>query len=175
MKRTALVVLPALIMIVLVSAAGWAQEDGQPRGVFSLQAGGALVAPAGLELEFLLGSVGLSLETRLGAGKSGVDWSGAVEPGINLRFYFGGIDRSLFLFTGAGFLSLWQLSPFGLEQGIVKPRAGLGYSWLLGEQERWRLLLEVGTAWLQEVIEGDLYDIQFPLVPHLLVGFGRKF
>jgi hypothetical protein len=104
-----------------------------------------------------------------------VDWSGALEPGINLRFYFGGIDRSLFLFTGAGFLFLWQFSPFGLEQGIVKPRVGLGYAWLLGEQERWRLGLEIGTAWLQEVIQGDLYDIHFPLVPHLLLVFGRTY
>ena len=175
MKRTTLMAFPVLIMIVFVAAAGWAQEDGQPRGVFSLQAGGALAAPAGLEIEFLLGSVGLSVETRLLAWTDGVDWSGAVEPGINLRFYFGGFDRSLFLFTGAGFLSLWQFSPFGMDQGIVITRVGLGYPWLLGEQQRWRLLVEVGTAWLQEVVEGELYDIHFPLVPHLLLVFGRTY
>jgi len=171
MKRTALLA----VLVLLVVRAGWAQEAEQRKGAVSLQAGGCLVAPVGVELEFLLGSVGLSLETRLFALKPGGDWSGVMEPGFNLRFYFRGADGSLFFFTGVGFLSLWQLSPFSLDQGIVKPRAGFGYNWLLGEEDRWRFGLEIGAAWLQEVIRGDLYDIQFPLVPHLMLAFGRTF
>ncbi len=171
MKQTALMA----ALVLLVVGAGWAQETKPLRGAFSLQGGGSLVAPVGVELEFLRGPVGLTLETRLLVLKLGGDWSGTLEPGIDLRFYFSGLDGSLFFFTGASFLSLWRLSPFVLDQGIVKPRTGLGYNWLLGKENRWRVGLEIGAAWLQEVIEGDLYDIHFPLVPHVLLAFGRTF
>lgn len=171
MKRTALVA----VLVLLVVGAGWAQEAEPRRGAVSLQAGGSLVAPVGVELEFLLGSVGLSVETRLLVLKLGGEWSGTLEPGFNLRFYFSGVDGSLFFFTGAGFLSIWQLNPFSLNQGIVKPRAGFGYNWLLGKDDSWRFGLEIGAAWLQEVIPGDLYDILFPLVPHVMLAFGRMF
>jgi hypothetical protein len=171
MKRMAL----ASVLLLLVLGTVWTQEAQQPRGAFSLQAGGSLVAPAGVELEFLLGSIGLSLETRLLVWKLGGEWSGTVEPGVDLRFYFNAVERSLFFFTGAGFLTLWRFTPFALNQGIVKPRAGFGYNWLLGKDKGLRFGLEIGVAWLQELIEGDLYDIQFPVVPHLLLVFGRTF
>ena len=87
-------------------------------------------------------------------------------------------NSSLFFFLGADFLMVWDLEPFVLEQGIVKPRAGLGYQRLLGSSNRWRLGLEIGAAWLQEVVEGDqgdLYDPVFPLMPHVLLVLGRAF
>jgi hypothetical protein len=171
MKQTAL----AVFLVLLVVGALWAQEAEPKRGAFSLQGGGSLVAPVGIELEFFAGRVGMSLETRLLVLKLDDDLSGALEPGVNIRFYLAGPDSSLFLFTGAGFLSLWNLSPFALEQGIVKPRAGFGYNWLPGERDRWRLGLEFGVAWLQEVIEGELSDIVFPLVPHCMLVLGRVF
>jgi len=163
------------VLALLVVGTVLAQEAGPPRGAFSIQGGGSLVAPVGVELEFLRGSVGVTLETRLLVLKLGGDWSGTLEPGIDLRFYFSGLDGSLFCFAGASFLSLWRLSPFALDQGILKPRTGLGYNWLLGKEDSWRVGLEIGAAWLQEVIPGDLYDIHFPLVPHVLLAFGRMF
>jgi hypothetical protein len=171
MKRMALVT----VLLLLALGSGWTQEANSQRGAVSLQVGGSLVAPAGVELEFLLGSVGLSVETRLLVWKLSGDWSGILEPGLNLRFYAGGPDGSLFFFAGVSFLTFWPFSPFSLEQGIVKPRAGLGYNWLLGAEDRWRVGLEVGAAWLQELIEGDAYDISFPLVPHALLILGRTF
>jgi hypothetical protein len=171
MKRTAL----AAVLVLLALVPGWTQEAPQQRGAVSLQAGGSLVAPVGVELEFLLGSVGLSVETRLLVWKLGGDWSGVLEPGLNLRFYAGGPDGNLFFFAGAGFLTLFEFSPFALEQGIAKARAGLGYNWLLGAGGRWRIGLEIGAAWLQELIDGDAYDISFPLVPHALLILGRTF
>jgi opacity protein-like surface antigen len=171
MKRTVLVVVLAL----MIAATSSAQKVEPVKGIISLQGAGYRVAPVGVELEFLLGSVGLSVESRLFVLKSGGDWVGALEPGINLRYYFGDVDGSLFLFTGLSFLSLWQFSPFSLDQGILKPRAGLGYNWLLGEQNSWRLGLEVGTSWLQELVQGDRYDILFPLVPHILLLLGKTF
>jgi len=171
MKRTAFVV----VLVLLVVGAASAQEAEPARGALSLQGGGSLVAPVGIELEFLTGSVGLSLETRLLVWKLGGDWSGTLEPGINLRFYFSGVDRSLFFFAGVSFLSLWTLSPFSLGQGILKPRTGFGYNWLLGAEDSWRLGLEIGVSTLQELIEGDLYDIMLPVVPHAMLLFGRTF
>jgi hypothetical protein len=171
MKRCVLV----LLLAILIVGFAWTEEGDQTRGAVSLQGGGSLVAPLGIELEYFLGAVGLSVETRLMVLKLGGEWSGSLEPGIALRFYFGGVDGSLFFFTGVDFLSLWQLNPFSPNQGIVKPRAGFGYNWLPGEEDKWRFGFEIGAAWLQEVIEGDLYDIQFPLVPHLLVAMGRTF
>jgi hypothetical protein len=119
--------------------------------------------------------VGLNLETRLLVWKLDDEWSGTVEPGFNLRYYFGGIDGNLFIFAGAGFLTIWQFTPFALEQGIFKPRAGLGYNWLLGDSDRWRLGLEIGVTWLLELIEGDVYALRFPVVPHILLVLGRMF
>jgi hypothetical protein len=171
MKRSVLV----LLMVILIVGIVWTEEGDRPKGALSLQAGGSLVAPFGVELEFLQGAVGLSLETRLLVLKMSGDWVGTLEPGLNLRYYFGGMDRSLFAFTGVSFLSLWRLSSFTLNQGILKPRAGLGYNWLLGNNDGWRLGLEIGAAWLQEILEGDLYDIRFPLVPHVMLVFGRMF
>ena len=167
MKRTALVV----VLVLLIVGTAFAQQPA--KGVLSLQGGGSLVAPVGVELEFLLGSVGFSVESRLLVLKLRGDWIGTLEPGINLRYYFGDVDGSLFVFTGVSFLSLWQFSPFSLDQGILKPRAGLGYNWLLGKENTWRLGLEVGAVWLQELIQGDSYDILFPLVPHILLVFGK--
>ena len=171
MKRFVLVMLLAILFV------GMAWTDSPPvlKGAVSLQGGGSLVAPAGVELEFLAGTVGLSLETRLLVWKLGGDWSGTLEPGINLRFYFSGVDRSLFFFAGVSFLSLWTLSPFSLGQGILKPRTGFGYNWLLGAEDSWRLGLEIGVSTLQELIEGDLYDIMLPVVPHAMLLFGRTF
>ena len=160
------------VIEVLVTRDGRTVEQAK---TVSLQAGGSLVAPLGVELEFLRGVIGLGLETRLLVLKLRGEWAGTLEPGINLRFYFSGVDGSLFLFTGVSFLSLWPLSSFSLDQGILKPRAGLGYTWLPGEDDRWRIGLEIGVVWLQEIIEGDLYDIQFPLVPHLMLALGRTF
>jgi hypothetical protein len=171
MKRIVVVLLLAILFVGM----GWTDGPPVPKGAVALQAGGSLVAPAGVELEFLAGPVGFSLETRLLVWKLGGEWSGVLEPGINLRFYFGGFDRSLFFFAGVSFLSLWTLSPFSMDQGILKPRTGFGYNWLLGAEDSWRLGLEVGTAWLQELIEGDLYDIMFPVVPHAMLLFGRTF
>jgi hypothetical protein len=171
MKRTAL----AIFLVLVIVGTGWAQESEPTKGAFSLQGGGSRIAPVGVELEFLVGRVGLSLETRLLVLNLDDNLSGTLEPGINLRFYLVGTDGSLFLFTGAGFLSIWQLSPFSLDQGIVKPRAGFGYNWLLGSEDNWRIGLEIGVAWLQEVIEGDLYDILFPLMPHFMLVLGRTF
>ena len=145
------------------------------KGAVSLQGGGCLAAPVGVELEFLLGSVGFSVESRLFVLKSGGDWVGTLEPGIALRYYFGDVDGSLFLFAGVSFLSLWQFSPFSLDQGILKPRAGFGYNWLLGERNTWRLGLELGASWLQELVQGDSYDVLFPLVPHILLLLGKTF
>lgn len=171
MKRIVLVLLLAILFVGM----GWTDGRSVPRGAVALQGGGSLVAPAGVELEFLLGPVGLSVETRLLVWKPGGQWSGTLEPGFNMRFYFDGVDGSLFFFAGAGFLSLWSLSPFSLDQGILKPRTGFGYNWLLGGEDSWRLGLEIGAAWLQELIEGDLYDILFPVVPHAMLVFGRTF
>ena len=171
MKRSVAV----LLMAILIVAVAWTEEVERPKGAVSLQAGGSLVAPVGVELEFFQGAIGLSLETRLLVLKMSGDWVGTLEPGINLRYYFSGFDGSLFFFTGASFLSIWRLSSFALQQGILKPRAGLGYNWLLGKEDSGRFGLEIGAAWLQEIIEGDLYDIQFPLVPHLMLVFGRTF
>ena len=171
MERTAFVV----VLVLLAAGTAGAQETEPTRGAISLQGGGSLIAPAGVELEYWLGPLGLSVETRLLVQKRETDWFGSLEPGFNLRYYFGDLEGGLFFFTGVGFLSLWRLSPFSLEQGIVKPRSGFGYNWLLGKEDRCRLGLEVGVAWLQEVIQGDLCDIQFPLVPHLLMALGRTF
>jgi hypothetical protein len=166
-----------LVLLVVILAAGIAWTDGvqRPKGAVSLQGGGSLVAPVGAELEFLQGPVGLILEVRLLVWRLSGDWVGTLEPGIDLRYYFGGFDDTLFAFTGVGFLSLWPLSSFSLRQGILKPRVGLGYNWLLGRDDRWRLGLEIGAAWMQEIIEEDLYDIVSPLVPHLMLVFGRTF
>jgi hypothetical protein len=171
MKRTALVV----FLVLLVFGAAFAQEAEPAKGALCLQGGGSLVAPIGVELEFLLGSVGLSVESRLLVLKLGGDWVGTLEPGINLRYYFGDVDGCLFFFTGVSFLSLWQFSPFSLDQGILKPRAGLGYNWLLGKKNTWRLGVEVGASWLQELVQGEPYDILFPLVPHILFLIGKTF
>jgi len=171
MKGSVLVVL----MAILLAGIAWTEEVELPKGAVSLQGGGSLVAPVGVELEFFQGSVGLSLETRLFVLKLSGDWVGTLEPGINLRYYFSGVDGGLFAFTGVDFLSLWWLSSFTLEQGIVKARAGLGYNWLFGSGGNWRVGLEIGAAWLQEIIEGDPYDIHFPLVPHLMLVLGRMF
>lgn len=169
MRRTALVV----VLVLLITGTALAQEP--VKGALSLQGGGSLVAPVGVELEFLLGSVGFSVESRLLVLKLNGDWVGTLEPGINLRYYFGDVDGSLFVFTGVSFLSLWQFSPFSLDQGILKPRAGFGYNWLPGEQNTWRLGLEVGASWLQELVQGNRYDILFPLVPHVLLLLGKTF
>jgi hypothetical protein len=169
MKRTALVV----VLVLLIVGTACAQQPA--KGAISLQGGGCLAAPVGVEIEFLLGSVGLSVESRFLVWKFGGDWVGTLEPGINLRYYFGDVDGSLFFFTGVSFLSLWQFSPFSLDQGILRYRAGLGYNWLLGTEDNWRLGLEVGASWLQELVQGDSYDIVFPLAPHLLVILGKIF
>jgi hypothetical protein len=169
MKRTALVV----VLLLRVLGAVFAQEAGTPRGALSLQVGGSLLAPIGVELEFLSGSLGFTVGSRLLVWKLGGDWVGALEPGINLRYYFGDVDASLFFFTGVSFLSLWQFSHFSLDQGILKPRAGLGYNWLLGKENKRRLGLEVGACWLQELVRGDTYDILFPLLPHILIVIGK--
>ena len=171
MKRIVVVLLLAILFVGM----GWTDGPPVPKGAVALQAGGSLVAPAGVELEFLTGPVGLSLETRFLVWKLGGDWSGTLEPGINLRFYFSGLDRSMFFFAGVSFLSLWTLSPFSMDQGILKPRTGFGYNLLLGAEDSWRLGLEIGAAWLQEIFEGDLYDIMFPVVPHAMLLFGKTF
>lgn len=178
MKR--MVVILALVM--LAAGMSWTQEAeqpvGQPKSAVSLQAGGLMIAPVGIEVEFFLGAVGLSIESRLFIRKTDGDWAGALEPGVNLRIYFSGVDNSLFFFAGVDFLTVWQFGPVAFEQGIVKPRAGLGYNWLLGKDDRWRLGLEVGAAWLYEIIDsedGDLYDIMFPVIPHIMLVFGRTF
>jgi len=161
--------------VLLVVGTAFAQKAEPVKGALSLQGGGSLVAPVGVELEFLLGSVGFSVESRLLVLKLRGDWVGSLEPGINLRYYFGDVEGGLFFFTGVSFLSLWQFSPFSLDQGVLKPRAGFGYNWLLGEQNTWRLGLEVGASWLQELVQGDRYDILFPLVPHVLLLLGKTF
>jgi hypothetical protein len=171
MKRSVLV----LLMAIVIGAMAFSEETEKRRGAVSLQAGGSLVAPIGVELEFFQGAFGLALETRLLVLKLGGDWTGTLEPGINLRFYFSGEEERFLLFTGVSFLSFWRLSPFSLDQGIVKLRAGLGYNWLLGEADRWRIGLEIGAAWLQEAIQGNLYYIPFPLVPHVMLATGRTF
>ena len=171
MKRSVLVLLTAILIVGIA----WTEEADRPRGAVSLQGGGTLIAPVGVELEFLQGAIGLSLETRLLVLKLSGELAGILEPGLNLRYYFKGVDGSLFFFTGASFLSLWRLSSFALHQGIVKPRAGLGYNWLVGKDDRGRLGLEIGAAWLQEIFEDGLYDIHFPLVPHVMLVFGRMF
>jgi hypothetical protein len=171
MKRTAFVV----VLVLLVVNAAVAQEAEPTRGALSLQGGGSAVAPVGVELEFLLGSVGLSVESRLLVVKWRDDWISSLEPGFNLRYYFGDVDGSLFCFAGISFLSLWQFSPFSLDQGLLRPRAGFGYNWLPGEENRWRFGLEIGAAWLQELVQGDTYDILFPVVPHVLILIGRTF
>jgi hypothetical protein len=163
-------------MIALLAAGvGWTQEAEQRKSAVSFQLGGSFLAPVGAEAEFFLGSVGLSVDTRLLVLKLDGEWAATLRPGMSLRFYFDGLDRSLFIFTGAGFLTLWSLSPFSFEQGILRPKVGLGYNLLLGKDGRYRLGFEIGAAWLQTVIEGDLYDIVFPLVPHFLLIFGRAF
>jgi hypothetical protein len=163
-------------MIALLAAcAGWTQEAEQRKSAVSFQLGGSFVAPVGAEAEFFLGSIGLIVDTRLLVLKLAGEWTATLEPGMSLRVYFDGLDRSLFFFTGAGFLTLWSLSPFSFDQGILKPKAGFGYSLLLGKDGRTRLGFEIGAAWLQNLIEGDLYDIVFPLVPHFLLIFGRVY
>ncbi|MBN2554220.1 MAG: hypothetical protein JXB06_15690 [Spirochaetales bacterium] len=171
MKRTVVVV----TLMVLILAAGWTQEGEPRKTVLSIQAGGLMVAPVGLEAEFFLGRVGLCVETRLLLLRLHGEPAGTLEPGVNLRFYSGEPGDGLFVFTGAGFLTVWRLSPFSFEQGIVKPRAGFGYARFFGSEDRWRLAAEVGAGWLQEVLEGDLYEPVFPLLPHLLLVLGRVF
>lgn len=171
MKRTVL----ALMIALLAAGVGWTQEAGKRKSAVSFQLGGSFVAPVGAEAEFFLGSVGLIVDTRLLVLKLAGEWTATLEPGMSLRVYFDGLDRSLFFFTGAGFLTLWSLSPFSIEQGILRPKAGFGYNLLLGKDDRYRLGFEIGAAWLQTVVEGDLRDIVFPLVPHFLLIFGRAF
>jgi hypothetical protein len=145
------------------------------KGAISLQAGGSLLAPVGVEAEKYLGSFGLAVETRLLVRRADGRAAGSLEPGLNLRYYFDDPKRSLFVFAGAGVLTLWDFSPFSMDQGILKVRAGLGHNWLIGAGDRWRLGLEVGAVWLYELAEGDQYDIVFPVLPHFLLLFGRAY
>jgi hypothetical protein len=189
MKVTALV----LVMAALLAGSASAQEADSPprgpdapvreadappvarRGNISLQAGGSLLAPVGVEAEKYLGSFGLAVETRLLVRRADGQAAGSLEPGLNTRYYFDDPKRSLFLFAGAGVLTLWDFSPFSADQVILKVRAGLGHNWLTGEADRWRFGLEVGAVWLYELMEGDQYDIIFPVLPHFLLLFGRAY
>jgi len=174
-RRTVLV----LILVSTSMLMGWtanAEESGKrPKAALSLQVGGLLAAPLGIEAELLFGPVGLAVESRLFVRRMAGEWAGTLEPGLNLRLYFGEPEQTLFFFGGADFLMIWSLQPFALDQGFVKPRAGFGYHRLLGNAGQWRLALEIGAAWLQPVNDGELYDLVSPLLPHFLLVFGRAF
>ena len=168
-------VLIALIVLVLVGGMAWSQEESQPRGAVSFILGGSLVAPIGLGFEFFVGPVGIAAEVRGLFLAVGGDAIGTLEPGAYVRFYFSDLDSSFYLFGGSSYLAVWDSEAGVVDAGILKPKAGVGYSAMFGKDNRTRFNVELGGVWFKPVVQGDIIDSGSLFLPHFLIGFGRVF
>jgi hypothetical protein len=175
MKRVLLVVL----MLALLAGLAFGQEAKKPIGAVSFELGGSVVAPIGIGAEFFLGPVGLGAELRflfLGYGGNVV---GALDPGAAVRFYFGDLDSSLYLMGGVSYLTAFAVgggSAGTSSVGVLKPKAGIGYNALFGKNNRTRFAIELGAVGFFPVAEGDVIPVDtVPVLPHLLLMFGRAF
>jgi len=168
-------VLIVLVVLVLIGGVAWSQEAKRPLGAVSFLLGGSVVAPIGVGLEFFLGPVGLALEARgLFFAYEGSAF-GTFDPGAYLRFYFSGVDSSLYLVGGASYLTFWETEAGVVEAGLLKPKAGVGYNALFGRDNRIRFNAELGGVGFIPVVEGDFFEMPALILPHFLIGFGYAF
>jgi hypothetical protein len=104
-----------------------------------------------------------------------------IDPGAAVRWYFSGLDSSLYLMGGVSYLTGFAIGGGAAATapiGFLKPKAGIGYQVLFGKNNRTRFAAELGVVYLWPVVEGDLIspsEIMFPILPHALIMFGRAF
>jgi len=176
MKRLVVVVL----MLVLLAGLAFGQEEKKPTAAVSFELFGSVIAPLGIGAEFFLGPVGLGVELRglfLGYGGSLI---GTLEPGAAVRIYFTDLDSSMFLMAGVSYVTAFAIGNGAAATapiGLLKPKAAVGYNALFGKKNRTRFAVELGAVYMLPVVEGDVLpaDIMFPILPHLLIMFGRAF
>ena len=176
MKKVLLVIL----MLAVLSGLAFGQEEKKPTAAVSFVLLGGIVAPIGINAEFFLGPVGLAAEVRgifIGYGGNLI---GSVEPGANVRFYFSGLDSSMYLMGGVSYLTVFAIGEgsAGLANaGILKPKAAVGYNALFGKSNRTRFAIELGAVYMRPVLEGDVIPMSdmFPILPHFQLMFGRAF
>ena len=175
MKRILVVVL----MLALLTGLAFGQEK-KPTAAISLELFGSVIAPMGLGAEFFLGRIGLGVELRgFFMGYEG-NMVGTVEPGGCVRFYFSELDSSMFLMGGVSYLTAFGIGSGASavsNVGLLKPKAGVGYNALFGKGNKTRFAIEMGAVYMWPVVEGDAIPASdlFPILPHLLIMFGRAF
>jgi len=153
---------------------------GGPLRLVADEVGGGVLAPLGIGAEFFLGPVGLGVEVRgmfLVLGGNGV---GTLEPGATVRFYFGDLDSALFLMAGASYVTGWVIGNGGASTadfGLLKPKVAVGYNALFGRDSRTRFAVELGGVYMWPVVAGEVIQASdlFPILPHILLMFGRVF
>jgi hypothetical protein len=183
MKRILLV----LVAVVFLAGLGWSQEEkaARPLGALCFEVGGSFVAPMGVGVEFFLGPVSLGAELRLFAWQlkelftETSFWSITLDPGVAVRWFFSGLDSSMYLMAGASYVTAIGLSGEGsgtIPFGVLKPKAGVGYGALFGKDNRTRFAVELGAVYFVPFFEGQVIN-QWPITigPHLLIMFGRAF
>jgi hypothetical protein len=169
-------ILIVLVVLALIGTAAWGQEEKQPTASVSFLLGGSFVAPIGVGAEFFLGNFGIGAELRFLFIAYQGEAMGTVEPGAYGRFYFTGLESSLFLFGGASYLTAWSTQSGTVEAGILKPKAGAGYAAMFGPDNRTRFTIELGAVGFYAVVGGEIADaVVFPFLPHFLLSFGRAF
>ena len=176
MKRVLLVIL----MLAVLSGLAFGQEEKKPTAAVSFVLLGGIIAPIGINAEFFLGPVGLAAEVRGIFAAYGGNMIGSVEPGANVRFYFTGVDSSMYLMGGVSYLTIFAIGEGSAgiaDVGVLKPKAAVGYNALFGKDNRTRFAIELGAVYMWPVVEGDAVDVAnvFPILPHFQLMFGRAF
>lgn len=171
-----------LVVLLIVGGLAFAQEQQykKPTAAVCFELGGGVLAPLGVGAEFFLGPIGLGVEVRgmfLFLGGEGI---GTLEPGATVRFYFGDLDSCLYLMGGASYVTGWAFgggSGGTADFGLFKPKAAIGYNALFGRDNRVRFGVELGGVYMWPVLAGEVVETGelFPILPHLLLMFGRAF
>ena len=176
MKR----ILVAALLLVMLAGLAFGQEAKRPTAAVSFELFGSVLALMGANAEFFLGPVGLSGEVRFLFFSYGGNFLGFVEPGAAVRFYFSELESSMFLMGGVSYLTAFGLGSGGAgvtNVGLLKPKAGVGYNVLFGKGNKTRFAIELGAVYMVPVVAGDAIPSSdlFPILPHLLIMFGRVF
>ncbi len=176
MKR----ILVAALLLVMLAGLAFGQEAKKPTAAVSFELFGSVLALMGVNVEFFLGPVGLSGEVRgLFFSYSG-NFLGFLEPGAAVRFYFSELESSMFLMGGVSYLTAFGIGSGGsgvTNVGLLKPKAAVGYNALFGKGGKTRFAVELGAVYMVPVVQGDAIPASdlFPILPHLLIMFGRAF
>ena len=132
----------------------------------------------GIGMEVIFGNIGIGgTFTTFFMGSSQADTTLFLyEPGVYIHLYLGDPDSAMYLLGDISFFGIGVTSggetTTSENTGILNLNAGIGFNAYFGSKNNIHFSIEIGARYPYFVLEGEVDDSFFIIIPHFQLQFG---